>query len=58
MYVGRKHAGEQWSDILGWCTGVVVIDCRGYGVFPVEAMSVSVWVDVAAEGRAWLDCPL
>jgi len=28
-----------------------VIDGRGYGVFPVSARSVSVWVDAAAEGR-------
>lgn len=51
MYVGRTHAGEQWTDILDWCPGTVTIDSRGYGEFPVSAMSVSVWVNAAAEGR-------
>lgn len=51
MYVGRTHAGEQWTDILNWCPGTVTIDSRGYGDFPVSAMSVSVWVNAAAEGR-------
>lgn len=51
MHVGRKHAGEQWTDILGWCADIIRIDGRGYGVFPVNAMSVSVWVNAAAEGR-------
>nr|UIX27107.1 NFAmy13B [uncultured fungus] len=51
MFVGRKHAGEHWTDILGWSKETVVIDGRGYGVFPVSARSVSVWVDAAAEGR-------
>lgn len=54
MYVGRKHAGEQWTDILGWREEKVTIDNRGYGVFPVSAMSVSVWVNAAAEGRDML----
>ena len=54
MYVGRKHAGEQWTDILEWHTDRVNIDDRGYGVFPVNAMSVSVWVNAAAEGRGSL----
>lgn len=51
MFVGRKHAGERWTDILEWNSETVVIDDRGYGVFPVSARSVSVWVDAAAEGR-------
>lgn len=51
MHVGRKHAGESWSDLLGWHPGAVAIDARGYGVFPVSAMSVSVWVSSAAAGR-------
>lgn len=55
MYVGRQHAGEQWTDILDWHTDIVHIDDRGYGVFPVNAMSVSVWVNVVAEGRASLN---
>lgn len=51
MYIGRKHAGEEWTDILDWCPGKVTIDRKGYGIFPVSAMSVSVWVNAAAEGR-------
>ena len=51
MYVGRRHARELWTDILGWHRGTVRIDKRGYGVFPVCAMSVSVWVNAAARGR-------
>lgn len=55
MYVGRKHAGEVWSDILEWYPGTVTIDRHGYGDFPVAGMSVSVWVNVEAEGRDGLD---
>ncbi|PYH96683.1 alpha-amylase [Aspergillus ellipticus CBS 707.79] len=51
MYVGRQHARERWTDILDWCPRIVIIDKKGYGVFPVAAMSVSVWVNDAAEGR-------
>ncbi|PWY90092.1 alpha-amylase [Aspergillus heteromorphus CBS 117.55] len=57
MYVGRRHAHEHWTDILGWCTAprTVVIDKYGYGDFVVRAMSVSVWVDGGAEGREGMD---
>ncbi|GAQ35931.1 alpha-amylase [Aspergillus tubingensis] len=51
MYVGRRHAKETWTDILQWCDQTVVIDPKGYGEFPVNAMSVSVWVNSEAEGR-------
>lgn len=51
MYVGRRHSTEQWTDILQWYPGTVVIDKKGYGEFPVSAMSVSVWVNSSAEGR-------
>ncbi|KAL1979962.1 hypothetical protein VTN96DRAFT_4847 [Rasamsonia emersonii] len=51
MFVGKSHAGEQWTDLLGWCSETVTIDERGYGEFPVLAKSVSVWVNAAAEGR-------
>ncbi|KAF9883171.1 hypothetical protein FE257_003891 [Aspergillus nanangensis] len=52
MYVGRWHARERWTDILEWSSEIITIDKRGYGVFPVTSMSVSVWVNSAAEGRA------
>jgi alpha-amylase len=58
MYVGRRHKGEEWSDILGWCLETVIIDNRGYGVFPVAAKSVSVWVHERAWGRKSLTRPL
>ncbi|OJJ50069.1 hypothetical protein ASPZODRAFT_2117146 [Penicilliopsis zonata CBS 506.65] len=58
MYVGKTHIGEEWTDILGFCTETVVIDPHGYAVFPVSAMSVSVWVDSKAEGRERLNRPL
>ncbi|EHA28337.1 alpha-amylase, partial [Aspergillus niger ATCC 1015] len=54
MYVGRKHAGEKWTDLLqrgGDHPSVTVIDEMGYGEFPVQSMRVSVWVDSAADGR-------
>lgn len=58
MYVGKRHCGEEWTDILKWCVGTVIIDDRGYGVFPAAAKSVSVWVNVNAKGRKDLDRPL
>lgn len=51
MCVGRNHAAEKWTDVLRACPETVTIDSQGYGVFPVAAMSVSVWVNAAAEGR-------
>ncbi|RMJ27106.1 alpha-amylase [Aspergillus sp. HF37] len=54
MHVGRNHAGELWTDILGWCADTIAIDQRGYGIFPVGTKSVSVWVNAAAEGRQHL----
>lgn len=58
MYVGKKHCGEEWTDILEWCVGTVIIDRRGYGIFPVSAKSASVWVSVNAGGRKDIDRPL
>ncbi|KAH8432285.1 alpha-amylase [Aspergillus melleus] len=55
MYVGRRHAREKWTDILGWHTKVVTIDKHGYGVFPVSSMSVGVWVNSLAKGRDGLE---
>ena len=58
MYVGVKHAGEEWTDILEWSAGTVVIDSRGYGVFQVASRSVSVWVNRLAKARDHLKRPL
>ncbi|KAJ5690456.1 CAZyme family GH13 [Penicillium macrosclerotiorum] len=48
MFIGPRNTNQQWVDILGNHAAPVVIDKWGYGIFPVNAMSVSVWVDSAA----------
>lgn len=48
MFIGRHNTSQRWIDILGHRPGVVVIDKWGYGLFTVNAMSASVWVDSAA----------
>lgn len=55
MYVGRHHATERWTDILGWAWGEVLIDQKGFGVFPVGSRNCSVWGNREAEGREYLD---
>ncbi|EAA30628.3 Amy1 [Neurospora crassa OR74A] len=55
MYVGVEHAGEVWTDVLKFCPGEVMIDESGWGVFPVAARSVAVWVSRDAEGREGVD---
>ncbi|KAI0024574.1 alpha-amylase [Xylariomycetidae sp. FL0641] len=55
MFVGRHHAGETWTDILGGVQGKVVIDPSGHGMFGVNARSTAVWVSESADGRAELD---
>lgn len=51
MQVGQMHAGEEWTDVLGWEKDTVVIDDGGFGVFSCGQTSVSVWVNKLAEGR-------
>jgi alpha-amylase len=51
MSVGRRHAGEVWTDVLKWCPGEVVINSNGWAVFPVAHRSVSIWVNREAQGR-------
>ena len=51
MAVGEMHAGEVWTDVLGWEQGEVTIDDEGFGVFRCPGVSVSVWVKKDAEGR-------
>ncbi|KAJ5883475.1 uncharacterized protein N7473_010361 [Penicillium subrubescens] len=58
MYVGVRHEGEEWTDVLEWCIGTVFINTRGYGMFPVSTKSVSVWVNNKANGRRKLSRPL
>lgn len=51
MEVGTEHAGEEWTDILGWHQGVVKIAENGWGDFRCSGESVSIWVKVGARGR-------
>ena len=51
MHVGEMHAGEKWTDVLGWEQGEVEIGEDGYGLFRCPGVSVSVWVNKDAEGR-------
>jgi len=51
MEVGTEHAGEKWTDVLGWHTGEVVIGEDGWGDFRCSAHSVSIWVKPDARGR-------
>jgi alpha-amylase len=55
MNVGAHHAGEIWTDIMGWAWGTVVIDHDGWGLFPVGPRSMGVWVNERAEGRRRMD---
>lgn len=51
MDVGRDHAGEVWTDVLGWNECRVTIDTDGFGNFWCSAISVSIYVNEQAEGR-------
>jgi alpha-amylase len=55
MAVGQEHAGEIWTDVLGWQTNEVKIDDEGYGNFMCPGTSVSVWVNKAGTGRDQID---
>ncbi|KAL4788600.1 glycoside hydrolase superfamily [Aspergillus varians] len=54
MYVGPGRLNEEWTDILRPHGPPVIIDSRGYGLFPVDGESVSVWV---ASGAVVKDKP-
>ena len=51
MAVGEMHAGQIWTDILGFEEKEVQIDGDGFGMFPCPGTSVSVYVRRDAEGR-------
>lgn len=51
MSVGKKHAGETWTDILEACLAAVVIDENGFGGFPCQRNGVSFFVNKEAAGR-------
>ena len=43
MYFGQDWSEHECSDYLGNCQTIVTIDEEGWGEFPVEEQSVSVW---------------
>lgn len=51
MHVGEVHAGEVWTDVLGWSDREVVIGDDGFGEFVCGQTSVSIFVNRDAEGR-------
>ncbi len=51
MHVGEMHAGETWTDVLGWESSKIVIGQDGYADFICPGTSVSVWVNEKADGR-------
>jgi len=51
MEVGAEHAGEKWTDVLGWHQGEVTIGEDGWAEFMCPARSVSIWTKTDARGR-------
>jgi alpha-amylase len=51
MNVGRDHAGEIWTDILGHSKTRVTISHDGLGLFHCPHNTVSIYVPERAEGR-------
>lgn len=45
MYVGTRHKGEVWYDVMGNISDKVTISNDGYGVFKVKNKSYSVWIN-------------
>lgn len=55
MFVGPRHAGERWTDVLGGCWGETVVDANGWGEFKAGPRSVAVWVSKSAPRREEID---
>lgn len=51
--VGTEHAGEKWSDVLGWTQGEVTVGDDGWAEFSCPAQSVAVWTKTDARGREY-----
>lgn len=51
LYAGKEHAGEKWTDLLGWHGGEVTIGEEGWAEFRCPARSVSIWTKTDARGR-------
>ncbi|KAI0161223.1 glycoside hydrolase family 13 protein [Xylariaceae sp. FL1272] len=58
MHVGEMHAGEVWTDVLGWSDREVTIGDDGFGVFVCGQTSVSVFVNRDASDREKFAQPL
>jgi hypothetical protein len=51
LNVGKEHASEKWTDLLGWHSGEVTINEEGWAEFRCPARSVSIWTKTDACGR-------
>lgn len=51
MNVGSQHAGEVWTDVLGFEWSTVTIDEDGNGRFPCQRNTMACFVGEAASGR-------
>ncbi|KAK2747775.1 hypothetical protein FQN57_001805 [Myotisia sp. PD_48] len=51
MYVGKKYAGEMFTEVYGNVGYEIKIDPRGYGGFSARTAGVSIWVHSKAKGR-------
>ncbi|CAI6335176.1 unnamed protein product [Periconia digitata] len=51
MSVGIDHAGELWTDVLGFEWSAVVIDDEGWGRFPCQKNGMACFVNEVAKGR-------
>lgn len=51
MEVGKEHAGEVWTDVLGWHEGEVTIGEDGWAEFACSDASISIYADVKARHR-------
>jgi hypothetical protein len=47
----QEHAGEKWTDILGWTQGEVEIGEDGWAEFTCPGESLGVWAHEQAKGR-------
>lgn len=51
MFVGEMHAGQVWTDVLGWEQNEATIGDDGFGEFNCPAVSMAIYVRKDAEGR-------
>ncbi|KAF2423375.1 alpha amylase [Tothia fuscella] len=51
MHVGKEHAGEIWTDLLGFELGAVLIEMGGVGRFVCQLNGIACFVNEAAPGR-------